>query len=279
MRLGTIAARDGPVGQLTERRLRETLSAMSAPGPSPISDRLVPWVGGRADLFAALPATVQRFDPWLRSSAPFLAEVRALDHLAWAEPLGRVRPSWVFYDCALVPGALFGYALAPADVPPSLTTVHPLAGLVPVSLLALIPTLDGPELVQSLAARELPGLSGDELAIRTLRAGVAALGARELIVAIPWTSTFVARFLALAPLRVHTAWTPAHDEPRTVTLSLTPHPSVSPARPHPGSALDLDDTSLQALQAELEQGAVAWVQGLSSAGQPLVTLTRPEGRT
>jgi len=250
------------------------VDAGSVSAQTPDSERLVPWVGGRADLFTALPSYVHRFDPRARASAPFFDRVRALDHDAWAEPLGRLRPSWVFYDCALVPGALFGYALA--------GTSTAAEDLVPVSLLALIPTLDGRELVQSLAARTLSDLTSDALAIHTLRTGVSLLNARELIAAIPWVSPFLSRFLALGPLRLHTAWTPAHDEPATLTFSVTPAPAPTPAptptptptptpapTPTPTPAPMPTDLALQNLQSDLERGTSIFVRGLSPAGHPV----------
>jgi len=222
-------------------------------------ERLVAWVGGRAELFESLPAEVRRFDPRVRASASFFDRVRALDHRGWADPLGRVRPSWVFYDCALVPGALFGFALS-----------DPSGELVPVSLVALIPTLGGPELVQSLAALELPDLAEEVLAIRTLRAAILALDVHELLAAIPWRSPFMARFLAIAPLRVHTAWTPAHDEPRTVTFSLATR--TSEPRASEGQRQDLDDAALAALQADIEAGASVTI--VARDDRPNIIITR-----
>lgn len=206
------------------------------------------WVLGRRELFSALPAELLRLDPRERAAAGFVEALRELDRIHWCEPLGRVRPSWVFYDCALVPGMLCGFLDAHGA---------------PCSLLALIPTLDGGHLVQSLAAPD------EERALATLRLGVELFRPERFVVALPWSSSFLGRFLALGPLRVRTAWTPAHDLPSTVTFETGDAAVSSPTdATHP--LMPGDHASEQLLQLELELGATVEVRALSPRG-PLLS--------
>ena len=49
-------------------------------------------------------------DPQVRGNAQFLEMLRRLDELTFA-PLGMPMPEWVFYDCAVMPGAVFGLSV------------------------------------------------------------------------------------------------------------------------------------------------------------------------
>lgn len=222
------------------------------------SRALVPWIGDRSGGRSGGGSSPVHFDPRRYGHAPFFDLARSLDRIGWAAPLGRERPSWVFYDCALMPGAMFGFGLPAEAVPPDVLAAldvpaAPGARLVPVSMLALIPTIDGHDLVQSLTAVDLADVSAETLAIATLREGMASLGAGALTAAVPWRSAFLSRFLAIGPLRLRTAWTPAHDEPRTVTFSVAAG-EIAPT--DDVFALDAeDDEALATLQHEVEQGA------------------------
>ncbi len=191
---------------------------------------LTPWLAGRAELFAGgLASDVACYDPRRTADAVFFEQLRTLDHEQWNAPLDRHRPAWVFYDCVLIPGVSFGYQ----------------RDGVPVSMLSVIPTIDGADLVQCLAARALPELDEEALALTTLRAGIEALQINQLRAALPWGSRFFGRFLAHGALRLHTVWTPAHDELATVTFTLASAPNRIVPK----------NFDLKALQPELEAGA------------------------
>ena len=232
---------------------------MNTATPAP-TRALVPWIGDRSGGRSEGGSSPVHFDPRRHGDAPFFDLARSLDRIGWAAPLGRERPSWVFYDCALMPGSMFGFGLPAAAVPAEVlgalgvsAATAAYEGLVPLSMLALIPTIDGHDLVQSLTAVDLAGVTAEELANATLRAGMSALGAGTLTAAVPWRSAFLSRFLAVGPLRVRTAWTPAHDEPRTVTFSVA---AGGIAATDDVFALDPeDDEALTTLQREVEQGA------------------------
>lgn len=252
-------------GPLTSPRDRETLSPMSSSASHP-SLPLVPWLGGRS----APPPLGQgpelaRFDPRHLAHAAFFDAARALDRVGWSAPLLRERPSWVFYDCALMPGAFHGLALEADHLPPSaraeLGVADAHVGLVPIAMLALIPTLDGSDLVQSLAAIDVPGYSAEALARTTLLEGLRLLQVRAFTAALPWRSPLLSRFVAVGPLRLRTAWTPAHDEACTVTFAAVP--GAAPLGAGEVFTLDpTDEAALIALQRELERGAALSIIGM-----------------
>lgn len=225
---------------------------------------LVSWLGGRGELWPTdAMREHSRLDPWRSEHARFFERVRELDTSGWCAPLGRARPSWVFYDCVLVPGALFGFARRERDE------------LVPVSVLALIPTLFDHQLVQTLAVRD-DLADPEELAHRTLREGSRALAATRLVAALPWRSPFLARFLALGPLRLHTAITPAHDEEETLTFSVEVTPAArSPLAP-PRTLDARDRDALAALQTDLERGESITLTAMHPTGASF-TLSRGPG--
>jgi hypothetical protein len=131
--------------------------------------------------------------------------------------------------------------------------------------MAVIPTLFGDELLQSLGAVDAGGLSAEALARRTLREGLVRLSVSRLCVTLPWGSPLIARFLAYGPLTLMSAWTPAHDEARSVTFSLA---SDAPPVAMDGAEIRIDpadDVALVALQREIEAGARAQIRARHDA--------------
>lgn len=220
---------------------------------------LIRWLAGRRELWPERLDGVVAIDPWQEEQAPFFDRLRELDRLTWCEPLGRVRPSWVFYDCVLVPGVSYGYATRDAR-----------GALHPVSMLALIPTLFGVELVQSLGATDGVAKTADELIDKTLREGAARLFAERLCVTLPWSAPLLSSLSAVGPLAVMTAWTPAHDEERSVTFELSI--AGTPSQPH-GARTRIDprdDGALIALQHDIEAGAQYLIHARDAASGELL---------
>ena len=56
-------------------------------------------------------------DPQLARHAAFLGLLRHLDALCFG-PNGMSMPSWVFYDCAVMPGGFFGFGIRAAALEP-----------------------------------------------------------------------------------------------------------------------------------------------------------------
>lgn len=205
-------------------------------------DAHVPWIVCRPDGRAAIttnPLGVEIthvIDPLRMDAAPLLQRLRTLDVQAYGH---RAMPNWVFYDCTVVPGALFGLARLGPD------------GLDPVSLLGVIPMAHRrAELVTTLSAPP-------ELMPLTLALGAAALGIDQMMVVTQWGSRELTACARFGPLRLHTTWTPAHDDPRTVTFSVATGPAArermltsdrSPVWP------DTSEDALREMQAAIERG-------------------------
>jgi len=229
---------------------------------------LFPWV---ATSSLGPPLTVPtghlRFDPQKMDDAPFLKRLLGLDAHVFG-PRGQQMPSWVLYDCALAPGAVFGFAARHSDLPAALTDVVAAAEpetLVPVSMMNALPLPNRERLlVHTLAWLGAADPSTLPIGRATLRGAVAALGLTSLRVVAGWSTPELRLFAELAPLSLVTAWTPAHDVLATVTFDLdtgpdagsapTASPDSSPLHlPHP------PESELVALQARLERGEHLWL--------------------
>ncbi len=237
---------------------------------------------------AIAPSNV--IDPQRVASGPFLNLVKRLDEMAFG-PLGLSMPSWVFYDCAVMPGALFGFARQAADldawVRRPLGVPDDYDGLVPMSSFIAIPTAGGVSrdgrqrgpgedaklwLCYSLCSinEVAAGAAPEGLWRLTLAAGTAALRIERMRGTCRWRSPRLGLYAGLSPLRLVTAYTPAHDIVQTVTFDV--HTTMaSRARLLRGDVtgpegihryIDADDLSaMRALQDEVEAGARVYVAG------------------
>lgn len=221
-------------------------AASSAPGPTPAapSPELI-W------LLAIDPPTnlgdtdLVRLSPLDTANAPFIAALHALDARAFAGPLGRVRPPWVFYDCLLASGVSLGHASRTAE------------GLTPTSLLGFIPTLTpGLALIQTLAVDS--AADARDLLTRARSLGLAD----RFVVTLPWSSPLLATLVSLGEVALEAAYLPSLDDPRTVTVRVTP--GTPPTASAPDIA-PLRDPELVTHQASLERGAeLRLTRGLAS---------------
>ena len=166
------------------------------------------------------------FDPQRVSSGDFLNLAKALDAMTYG-PLGLRMPDWVFYDCAVVPGAIFGFARPASELEPWLREGLQLSddydGLVPVSLFIAIPTPNRKQWIgytlcsiNEVAAGGAP----EGLWRLTLAMGTAALGIESMRSTTRWRSPGLGVYASMGPLELVTAWTPAHDVPETVTFDI-----------------------------------------------------------
>ncbi len=220
-----------------------------------------------------------RFDPHVVSSGPFLGVLQRLDELTFG-PVGMPMPKWVFYDCAEVPGGIFGFGLPTAEVPEwvrrALRVEADYDGLVPLSMLVTIPMLaPGAWHTYTLCSinEVAPGAAPAGLRLFTCAAGLAAVGTTTSYGATQWRSSKLYAQTRFGPLELLTAWTPAHSDPQTLTfrVDITPERidralSGAPIRPPAGAGplrmIDCDDTAaLRSLQTEIEAGASYLVTG------------------
>jgi hypothetical protein len=223
-----------------------------------------------------------RLDPLKVASGPFIDRLKRLEAAIHA-PWGQIAPAWVFYDCALAPGGVFGLALPASALPASaraaLDPDAPDDALLPVAMLVAIPTArHAPrvDLVHTIGfierapdggpaawlAQAAPDLLG-----RLWREGAAALDFPLAIVTAPWRDPLVAQLAALGPLRVLHALNPAHDEPLTATLALPAAPEAMPADDDLRFELTTGE-DFAALQADLDRGLPAFVVAHAEAPGP-----------
>jgi len=208
------------------------------------------------------------FDPQKVSSGAFLNVAKTLNAMTYG-PLGLRMPDWVFYDCAVVPGAIFGFARPARDLEPWLREGLELSddydGLVPVSLFIAIPTPNRKQWIgytlcsiNEIAAGGAP----EGLWRLTLAMGTAALRIDSMRSTTRWRTPGLGVYASMGPLELVTAWTPAHDVPETVTFDICTDDESrarllssahAPTQAH--RYLNADDADgLIALQREIEAG-------------------------
>lgn len=223
-------------------------------------------------------------DPQQRRHSAFLALLRKLDTLTFG-PFGMTMPSWVFYDCAVMPGLFVGLGIRPDRLEPwareALEVPADYEGLVPVSQYIAIPKLSSfargdagaiGDLAQDWLLYSLesinqvsPGFAPPGVLKLTLAMGLACLPVRRLFGVTQWRSPKLETYVDLGPIELLTAWTPAHSLPRTLTFRLQPEelsletllaaPSAHPLAPAPNELIDPDDPhALRALQQRIEDG-------------------------
>ena len=221
-------------------------------------------------------ADAQIINPLLRKNAAFVGLVHRLHSLVCG-PFGMPMESWVQYDCSLIPGITFGFghpteALSPA-LRAGLEVEEDYSGLVPFSLGIAIPLPDRTNweffslgsLNQVAAGAGPAGLNRLTLAL-----GTAMLDLPELTAVLRWRSHLLTVFAGLGPLRLVTAWTPAHDYPDTITILVQVDDEarerllrgVEVIEKMVDEYIDADDTdAMQRLQQQIETGAEIYILG------------------
>lgn len=216
------------------------------------------------------------FDPETVAAGDFVTLVKRLDDITYG-PIGLSMPSWVFYDCAVMPGAVFGFAKPAASVESWVKRVLDVPdgydGLIPMSIMIAIPSAD-PDvgIVYTLASinQVAAGAAPEGLWRLTLAAGTRTLGLHEVVAPCQWRSPQLGLFAGMGPLRLLTAWTPAHDNPTTATFRLTTDAAARErllrgdlvGREGIHRYLDADDhQAMRDLQSDIESGLVVAIVG------------------
>lgn len=260
----------------------------------PILEQCEPFLIATDDIRAQLnlaPADVvippqNVFHPQHRKNGDFLRMLALVDRLTFG-PFGMDMPSWVFYDCAVMPGAVFGLGTRPDKLEPwareAMGVPEGYDGLVPVSQFIAIPILSGfvpgravPQtwLLYTLESMNQisPGIAPYGTLHLTLYLGLQVFPIEELWGTTQWRSPKLETYTDLGPLELVTAYTPAHSMPRTLSFRLHPNqthlqavlasPRAHPGAPPPNALLDVDDVAaLQELQREIEAGHRVLVVG------------------
>ncbi|MEM9489155.1 MAG: hypothetical protein AAGC55_08420 [Myxococcota bacterium] len=210
-------------------------------------------------------------DPTKVRSERFLLLLQTLDRLTFG-PEGMPMPRWVFYDCAELPGAIFGFAHRAEDLPPSVRADIGLAadetGLVPFSMYIAIP-MAPPEVWfgHNLASLNptFPSMGLKGLASITKALGLKVFRCQTQIGATQWDSDALHIHTRFGPLELLTAWTPAHSEVATLTYRLAVSddklahaygdPAASLVYPEADFEIAADDhAAMRDLQARIEAG-------------------------
>ena len=235
---------------------------------------------------ARLPAGMElpealHFNPHRADCGPFLDILQRLDECCFGLR-DMAMPRWTFYDCAEVPGGIFGFARPAVELPgwarQALRVDDGYVGPVPLSMYMAIPMLEpGAWLGHSLGSLDevAPGAAPAGLALLTMAAGLYQFGVRTVYGVTQWRSSQLAVCARFAPLELVTAWTPAHTDPRTLTFRFpataerTERALAADSRVSRESAdgpirgpirapirwIDCDeDEALRALQADIESG-------------------------
>ncbi|GMV41746.1 MAG: hypothetical protein AMXMBFR64_34620 [Myxococcales bacterium] len=234
-----------------------------------------------APLGVSIPPESRR-NPQHRRHQTFVDLIRQLDELTFG-PVGMPMPQWVFYDCAVMPGAVFGFAQPASTLEPwvrhCLKVPKDYDGDVPLSTFIAIPMLvPDTWLTYSLCDvnQVAPGAAPEGLQQLTMILGLAMFRARNLYGTTQWRASKLRVLSQLGPLDVITAYTPAHSMPRTLTFhtaitddgtaAVLAGADTSPSSPLATHLLDVDDEAmLRRLQLEVEAG-VRW----RIVGPPLI---------
>jgi hypothetical protein len=219
-----------------------------------------------------------RMNPQARRHDRFVNQIRQLDELTFG-PVGMPMPQWVFYDCAVMPGAVFGFGAPAANLEPwvrhCLKVPEGYEGLVPLSTFIAIPMLvPDTWLMYSLCDvnQIAPGAAPEGLVQLTMILGLTVFRVKHLYGTTQWRTPKLRDFARLGPLDVVTAYTPAHSMPRTLTFhsavtddgihAVLSGADTTPTAPLATHLLDVDDeVMLRRLQSEVESGAVWRIVG------------------
>jgi hypothetical protein len=224
---------------------------------------------------------LHRIQPQRLGSLPFMRRIERLDELTYGAA-GLAIPRWVLYDCASVPGAIYGFAVPAARLPEALRRVIDVpsgeTGLVPVSMLLAVPmVLGGSWHTYGLCSLNEAVRGALPAALRrwTLGGGLGLLDARTVYGSAPWQSTRLSVYARFAPLEVLAAWMPVHTEPASATFRFEMSADrllqgVSP----PDRALGQDDPDVRWLDGS-DAGELRSLQAALEAGRRLEIVASP----
>jgi hypothetical protein len=207
----------------------------------------------RADASAVL-----HVDPTLTSSAGFLQRLEQLDRLVYS-PAGMVTPRWALYDCAELPGAVFGLCTEAGRLPDPARTAIGASGadaVVPINAVVSIPTVESDHwlvyAVCGLSERAPTGFA--DLRRDTLAAALAWLGASRVTAVCQWDGDRVALHLACGVLSLRAAWMASHDQPATCCFDYALDRAAAPFSEDRTWIPARDEPALRRLQTALEAG-------------------------
>jgi hypothetical protein len=210
-------------------------------------------------------------DPQEQRNETFLHLLQNLDRLAFGAH-GMAMPKWVFYDCGVMPSAVFGFCGPATSLEPwvrrALDVPEHYSGPVPLTIFIAIPTLEaGAWFTHTLCSinQVAEGAAPAGLRLLSMTLGLRLLKAETLYGTVQWRSDRVGTYVGVGPLELVTAYTPAHSFRRSLTFRLRLRrflieaalvkPGTSPGAPPATHMLDVDDEdALIGIQREIEGG-------------------------
>lgn len=214
-------------------------------------------------------------NPLEMDEVAFANQILALEARAFG-PSGMVMPRWVFYDCAIVPGFVAGFAARTSSLSPQVRKAldaDPKQEWTPLSLFIIIPTMsrEGEWVahnlcsVNSLLSKDLQyyGIGFISKAFGLWYANVKMCTGMT-----QWTSPSVRLHTHYGDFEILTSYTPVHSYSQTVTYRLLVDVSVwhefftkqerkgfQDKYEYAGFSVDpKDESSLISFQRKLEQG-------------------------
>lgn len=200
------------------------------------SDNIRPYVMARKANRPSYPGTAYPF-PWFKeeplviepleiASSPFFNQILRIDQKAF-DANGLLTPRWVFYDCAIMPGFISGFAMRtetlPKEIKDKLTPPEELEWC-PLSLFITIPTPEhGRWMAHNLGSMNSfvskpMGLRG--LGFLSKAFGLWYANIREQYGVAQWNSPALKLHANFGPLEIVTAYTPIHDYAGSITYRL-----------------------------------------------------------
>jgi len=139
-------------------------------------------------------------------------------------PSNMAMPRWVFYDCAIIPGFVAGFAMRTEKLPPGLArTVRQDLGLewTPLSLFIIIPTMaKGQWVAHNLCAVNSilpPGERMYGLGFLSKAFGLWYANVESCLGMTQWGSPALKLHTHYGPMQIVTAYTPVHSHAKTIT--------------------------------------------------------------
>jgi hypothetical protein len=179
-------------------------------------------------------------NPLEMKEVAFADRILSLEAKAFG-PSGMAMPRWVFYDCAIVPGFVAGFAHRTATLPPAVKNIlaaeHLLSGVsggiaggtgeeaeewTPLSLFIIIPTMsrDGEWVAHNLCSVNSLLAKDDQfygIGFLSKAFGLWYANVRTCCGMTQWTSPAVRLHSHYGDFEVLTAYTPVHSYSRTLT--------------------------------------------------------------
>ena len=162
-------------------------------------------------------------DPLKVASVEFANHVLHLDQIAF-KANGLLTPRWVFYDCAVMPGLISGFAARTSSLSKELRVIlnaHDDMEWTPLSLFITIPTPEKGRWMAHNLGSVNSVLSKEErfrgLGFLSKGFGLWYANIRELYGVAQWNSPALKLHANYGPLEIVTAYTPIHDYANSIT--------------------------------------------------------------